>query len=129
MPRHSIHIESLSHLTPIPVATRIGPLVTCSITAPFNPGTRELPPDIGGQIANLFHHVGAMLAEAGGTWDNVAKMTFYAPDPSEIFGALNAVWEEHFPEPASRPSRHTMVVPDDKSGIRVCCDFIAYIEG
>ena len=41
--RKSIHIDGLSHLTAIPVATRIGPLLISSVIAPFDPGTRQVP--------------------------------------------------------------------------------------
>ena len=41
--RKSIAIESLSHLTAIPVATKIGPLLVSSVVAPFDPGTRVVP--------------------------------------------------------------------------------------
>lgn len=126
--RKSIEIDSLSHLTPIPVASRIGPLVTCSITAPYSPGTRECPPGAEAQVANLFLHVSNMLSAAGGGWEHVAKMTFYAPDTGCVFDAINANWVTHFPDPASRPSRHSMTVPEDGSEILVCCDFIAFIE-
>lgn len=128
MPRHSIDIDSLSHLTPIPVATRVGPLVTCSITAPFIPGTRDVPENAEDQVENLFLHVGNMLKKAGASWGDVAKMTFYVVAGGDIFEALNAAWVEHFPNDASRPSRHSMTVPDDGSGILVCCDFIAFVE-
>ena len=82
MSRRSIEIESFEHLTPIPAATRIGPYVTCSITPPYNAGTREVPETLEEQIDNLFLHVGQMLDGAGATWDDVAKMTFYVTDPA-----------------------------------------------
>ena len=77
--RKSISIPSLSHLTAIPVATRIGPLVVSSVIAPFNPGTRVVPDTVSAQYANIFHHVGLMLAEAGADWRHVAKMEFWTP--------------------------------------------------
>ena len=127
--RESLEIASLSHLAPIPVATRVGPLVTCSITAPFNPGTRTCPPSPTEQVVNLFTHVGNMLRAAGADWSAVAKMTFYAPDTATVMPAINDEWTKHFPDPRSRPSRHCMVVPPDGSDVLVCCDFIAYIQG
>ena len=126
--RKSIDIASLSHLAPIPAATRVGPLITCSITSPYNPGTRECPDDIAAQVENLFVHVGQMLEAAEATWEHVAKMTFYVVDLEVAIPALNQVWEDKFPDKASRPSRHSVSVADDGSGIKICCDFIAFCE-
>lgn len=126
--RQSIDIESLSHLTPIPAATRIGPLITCSITGPYTPGTRLCPKGAEAQVRNVFLHFGEMLRTAGGGFSDVAKMTFYAPDTGAIFDALNTVWLEHFPDPGSCPSRHSMKVSEDWGDIMICADFIAYVE-
>ncbi len=126
--RTSINIEGLAHLTPIPVATKIGPLVTCSVTAGYNPGTRECPDGAEAQVANMFGHVAEMMDAAGGDWSHIAKMTFFAPDPAVVFDALNAVWVEKFPDPDSRPSRYTMGVAEDWGNMLICCDFIAYIQ-
>ena len=127
--RISIDIASLSHLAPIPTATRIGPLITCSITSPYNPGTRECPDAIAAQVENLFHHVGQMLDAAEATWEHIAKMTFYVVDLDVALPALNQAWTEKFPDETSRPSRHSVPVADDGSGIKICCDFIAFTEG
>ena len=105
--RRSISIEGLSHQTAIPVATRIGPLIASSVIAPFDPGTRNVPPTLDAQIANIFRHVGAMLAAAGADWRHVAKMEFWVPDPAAGRTALETPWIEKFPDASSRPARHT----------------------
>jgi 2-iminobutanoate/2-iminopropanoate deaminase len=119
--RQSIAIESLSHLTAIPVATRIGPLVVSSVIAPFNPGTRIVPDTVTAQYANIFHHVGLMLREAGADWRHVAKMEFWTPPVERE--ALDPFWLEKFPDAASRPSRHTHV----GEGKVATASFIAYV--
>jgi 2-iminobutanoate/2-iminopropanoate deaminase len=126
MTRRSIEIESFKHLNPIPAATRIGPYVTCSITPPYNPGTRDVPDTLEEQIDNLFTHVGQMLEGAGATWDDVAKMTFYVANPAETREALNGPWLERFPDPESRPSRHNLKV-DGGGKVQISCDFVAYV--
>jgi 2-iminobutanoate/2-iminopropanoate deaminase len=123
MARRSIHIAGLSHENPIPVATRIGPLLMTSVISPFNPGTREVPDELDDKIANLFTHMGAILDEAGGTWADVAKVTFFVKDIA-YRSSLNAPWAEKFPDPESRPSRHTQLA----AGGSISCDFVAYIE-
>jgi len=120
--RKSIEIEGLSHLTAIPVATKIGPLVVSSVIAPFNPGTRDVPETVEEQYANIFRHVELMLAEAGADWSHVAKMEFWTPTADR--GAIDPIWTEKFPDAASRPSRHTHV----GEGQVARASFIAYID-
>lgn len=128
MARRSIEIESFVHQNPIPSATRIGPLIESSIIPPFNEGERKLPDTLEEQIANLFLHMGNMLAAADATWDDMAKITFFVQNPGESRAALNGPWEEKFPDPASRPSRHNLQVPGDGPA-KISCVFTAYVEG
>ena len=120
--RRSIEIEGLSHKTAIPAASRIGPLLVSSVITPFNPGTRDAPESIEDQYKNIFRHVGLMLEAAGGDWSHVAKMEFWTPTADK--GVLDPIWVEKFPDPASRPARHTHVGQGDSAR----ASFIAYIE-
>ena len=120
--RRSIEIEGLSHKTAIPAASRIGPLLVSSVITPFNPGTRDAPESIEDQYKNIFRHVGLMLEAAGGDWSHVAKMEFWTPTAYK--GVLDPIWVEKFPDPASRPARHTHVGQGDSAR----ASFIAYIE-
>ncbi len=120
--RRSIEIEGLSHLTAIPVASRIGPLLVSSVIAPFNPGTRDVPESIDEQYAYIFRHVGMMLEAAGGDGCHVAKMEFWTS--SNDRGALDPLWIEKFPDEGSRPARHTHT--GNPGAARA--SFIAYIE-
>jgi enamine deaminase RidA (YjgF/YER057c/UK114 family) len=106
--RQSIAIDGLSHQTAIPVASKIGPLLTSSVIAPFNPGTRDVPDAISAQYANLFRHAELILAAAGGDWRHVAKMDFWLAR-AEDRPPLEVFWLERFPDEASRPARHTHV--------------------
>ena len=125
MPRTSIETDSFRHANPIPAASRIGPLLVSSIIGPREPGGDRMPDDVEGQLSNLFHHVGAMLEAAGADWRHVAKMTFYVADIA-VRDAINAPWTERFPDPASRPARHTQVLPT--AGRFISCDFLAYFD-
>ena len=118
--RRSIAIDGLSHLTAIPCATRIGPLITSSVIAPFNPGTREAPEDISDQYANVFRHVSLMLKEAGAGWQHV-KDGIWVPD-SDARAPLEPFWLEKFPDEQSRPSRHAYRRRQEHAY------FIAYVE-
>jgi enamine deaminase RidA (YjgF/YER057c/UK114 family) len=125
MPRTSIEIDTFHHANPIPAASRVGPLLVSSIIPPRDPGGDGTPDDVGAQLTNLFHHVGAMLTAAGAEWRHVAKMTFYVADIA-VRDAINQPWTEHFPDPVSRPARHTQVLPT--AGRFVSCDFLAYVD-
>jgi 2-iminobutanoate/2-iminopropanoate deaminase len=125
MPRRSIEIASFRHVNPIPAASRIGPLLVSSVIAPRDPGSERVPDDVEGQLANVFHHVGEMLEAAGADWRHVAKMTFFVADISAR-EAINGPWLERFPDPASRPARHTQVSPT--AGRAISCEFLAYID-
>jgi 2-iminobutanoate/2-iminopropanoate deaminase len=125
--RRSIDIDSFAHENPIPVATRIGPLLISGVIPAFDPGSRNLPAKLEDQVANLFTHIGNALTVAGGTWDDVAKITFFANDP-EARAKINPSWLEKFPTPESRPSRHTQITRDDRPA-NITCDFTAWIDG
>jgi 2-iminobutanoate/2-iminopropanoate deaminase len=52
-------------------------------------------------------------------------MNFYVADIA-VRDAINGPWLEHFPDPASRPARHTQV--SSTAGRAVTCDFLAYVD-
>lgn len=106
--RRSLSIAGFSHLTAIPVASRIGPLLSSSIIVPFNPGTRDIPPDFEAQYANIFHHVRLILEAAGGGFHQVARMEFWLANAAAM-PPLEDIWLEHFPDADSRPARHTRI--------------------
>jgi 2-iminobutanoate/2-iminopropanoate deaminase len=124
MPRTSIDVASFSHSNPIPCASRIGPLLVSSVIVGRDPGAMTIPDTAEAQYVNLFHHIGEMLAAAGGDWRHVARITFYVPDIA-FRDTCNPIWAEHFPDPASRPARHTQVAAGGKAAT---CEFIAYID-
>ena len=122
--RRSIEIPTLSHANPLPVASRIGPLLVSSVVAPFDPGTRNVPKEVSAQIENLFTHVEAILAAGGATLDDVAKMTFFVTDIAHR-ELINEPWVKRFPDADHRPARHTQLTVG--SGPSVTCDFLAYV--
>jgi 2-iminobutanoate/2-iminopropanoate deaminase len=123
--RRSISIEGLSHQTGIPCGSRIGPLLTTSVIMPFEPGTRDVPDTVEAQVANVFMHAEAILVAAGGGWKDVAKMNFWVTEGSHR-DLIEQRWLDVFPDPASRPARHTQVqAGPGKAG--VFADLLAYI--
>jgi 2-iminobutanoate/2-iminopropanoate deaminase len=121
--RQSFEVESFRHANPIPCVTRIGPLVMSSIIVSRDPASDTVPDTIEAQLDNLFLHVGEMLKAAGADWRHVAKMTFFMPS-LDLRAQLNVPWIAHFPDPASRPARHTQLAPTTYAQ----CDFVAYVD-
>lgn len=124
--RQSIEISSFGHANPIPGASKIGNLLMSSIINGANPGTKELPDDLARQISNIFIHIRNCVTAAGGTPDDIIKVNFWLKDPAGQRVALNEEWVKMFPDPASRPARHTAQLPADSRAL-VTCDFVAVI--
>lgn len=123
MSRKSINVASFAHANPIPGASRVGPLLVSSVIVGRDPGLESVPESPEAQLANLFHHVGEMLKAAGADWRHVAKMTFFVPDLS-FRKAINGPWLQRFPDPDSRPARHTQL----SDGPELRCDFLAFVD-
>jgi 2-iminobutanoate/2-iminopropanoate deaminase len=126
--RKSVEFPGFKHQNPIPGASRVGNLMMSSVISGVDPGTRNMPPTLEGQVANVFKHIRACVEAAGGTVDDIIKVTFWMKQPSTGRAALNGEWEKMFPDPNSRPARHTQVLGGDSPG-QVTCDVIAVIGG
>ncbi|RII42506.1 RidA family protein [Galactobacter valiniphilus] len=123
LPRTSIEIEGFGHANPIPAACRMGPFLFSGVLTGRDPVTREMPERFGEQLANVFAHARSVLAAAGGSLDDVAKMTFWLADYRDR-NELNRLWLEAFPDAASRPARQAMSALLD-GGALVHCDLVA----
>jgi enamine deaminase RidA (YjgF/YER057c/UK114 family) len=125
--RQSINGPIARHENPIPNASRIGNIVMSSVIGAMNPGTRELPPSLELQVANVFAAIRGDVEAAGGTVDDIIKVTFWVKDPGAQRAALNTEWVKMFPDAASRPARHTQSLPPDSKAL-VQADFIAVLS-
>src|SRR5690606_22325716 len=61
--------------------------------------------DITAQTHAVFANVRAVLEASGSRWEDLVDVTVYLTDMARDFKAYNAVWAEHFPDPASAPCR------------------------
>jgi enamine deaminase RidA (YjgF/YER057c/UK114 family) len=122
--RQSVNFPGFSHQNPIPNASRIGNVMMTSVISGVDPGTRNLPPELSNQVTNLFTHVRTAIQQAGGTPDDIIKMTFWMKDPTTGRAALNDEWLKMFPDAASRPARHTMALGPESNAL-VTCEFVA----
>lgn len=125
--RQSVNGSRARHENPIPNACRIGNIVMSSVIGGANPGTRELPATLEEQVANVFANIRHDIEAAGGSVDDIIKVTFWVKDPPQQRQALNSEWVKMFPDPASRPARHTQHLPAD-SRAQVQADFTAVIS-
>jgi 2-iminobutanoate/2-iminopropanoate deaminase len=125
--RQSINGSRARHENPIPNACRIGNIVMSSVIGGSNPGTRELPTTLEQQVANVFSYIRHDVEAAGGTVDDIIKITFWVKDPVKQRAALNDEWVKMFPDAASRPARHTQHLPADSRAM-VQADFIAVLS-
>lgn len=123
--RTSLQVAGFSHANPIPAASRIGPFLATGVLTGRDPESRELPPGLDQQCANVFRHVRAVLAAAGGSTDDILKMTFWLADPADR-EALNREWLTMFPDPATRPARQAVAAQLD-GGALVHCDLLAVL--
>jgi enamine deaminase RidA (YjgF/YER057c/UK114 family) len=123
--RTSVDLPGFAHANPIPAASRIGPFLASGVLTGRDPVTRELPPGLAEQCANVFGHVRALLAAAGGSTDDILKMTFWLADLRDR-EALNREWTAMFPEAANRPARQAVAAVLD-GGSLVQCDLLAVL--
>ena len=81
--RQSVNGSRARHENPIPNASRIGNIVVSSVIGGTNPGTRELPPTLEQQVANVFGYIRHDIEAAGGTADDIIKITFLGEGSGE----------------------------------------------
>jgi 2-iminobutanoate/2-iminopropanoate deaminase len=121
----SIEVDGFAHANPIPAASRIGPYVATGALTGRDPSTREMPSDLATQCANVFALVRAVMTAAGGSTDDILKLTVHLADPSER-SALNAEWLAMFPDPARRPARQVIAASLD-GGALIHADLLAIL--
>ena len=90
--RRSINVAGASHVNPIPSASRRGPFVVSGAISGTDPATGKVPADLDEQCRLMFANVRRVMEAAGGTPDDIVKMTVWitdralAPDPEQALG-------------------------------------------
>lgn len=124
--RQSVEVAGVKHLNPIPAASRKGPFVASGAIGGADPETGTVPDDLDAQCRNMFANVRRLIAAAGGTPDDIIKMTVWIADRS-LRPTLNKYWVEMFPDAHSRPARHTVASSDLVAPMQVQCDMLAVL--
>jgi 2-iminobutanoate/2-iminopropanoate deaminase len=114
--RRSVEVGSFSHVNPIPVASRVGNILMTGVVPGRGTSIEE-------QCAQMFRTVNEIVEAAGGTPANILKMTIWLRDASNR-EALNNEWLQMFPDPESRPARHTLPLTGGGDSL-VQCDVTA----
>jgi 2-iminobutanoate/2-iminopropanoate deaminase len=110
---------------PYSQAVRMGNLLFCSGQIPLDPATEQLVTgDIAAQTRQVFANLGAILAEAGASFDQVARTTVYLADMND-FAAMNEVYASFFGTPA--PARSTIQAAGLPRNARVEIDVVAVL--
>ena len=116
--REEISVSALgtliSHYTH---AVRVGDLLFVSGCVPTDAdGNVVGGDDVAAQARKVFENIGAILAAAGATFADVAKVTVYLTDIS-LFQQMNGVYTTYFK--TDRPARATVQVASLNGGSKV----------
>ncbi|MCZ8018664.1 RidA family protein [Novosphingobium sp.] len=126
--RKSIVVEGFGHgKLPIPAASRIGPFVASGNIFGFDYTAGAHPDTAEEQAALMFNYVRLVIEGAGGTLDDILKITVYIRNDS-VRAAIDQHWLEAFPHEASRPARQAILLEAMPGNRLVACDFLAVID-
>ena len=124
-----------------PHARRVGDLLLLSGIGPRDPASDAIPGndyyadgrvrayDIAAQTRAVFANVRAVLESSGARWEDLVDVTVYLTDMARDFKAYNAVWAEHFPDPATAPCRTTLGITALPTPIAIELKCVAAIQG
>lgn len=125
--RISIEVPGLGHDNPIPAACRKGPFLVSSTIPGKEQATGKVVEGIEAQCEHMFANMRAILKAAGATPEDIVKFNVWLKDRG-YRSYVNKHWLELFPDPHSRPARHTFAAPDLPDPLLVECEFLAYLD-
>jgi 2-iminobutanoate/2-iminopropanoate deaminase len=124
--RQTVEVPGVTHGAPIPMGARIGNLLFSSGVMGKDPASDSLPDDPARQAELMFQNVRALLERAGGSLDDVARVTVYLKD-NAYREHLNREWLKAFPDEHDRPARHTLLW-DLPGGMLIQCELVAVLD-
>jgi reactive intermediate/imine deaminase len=92
---------------PYSQAVKSGNIVFLSGQVGVDPATKQLAADFQGQVRQAFKNMLALVAAAGGTPENLIKLTLFVTDMAK-FPVVNQIMAEVVPQPY--PARSTVGV-------------------
>ena len=127
MARKVLHIPGNWHGDqPIPSAAKTGPIVTSSGLMGLDPETSKVPEDVAEQAKWAFEHVRRIMAEAGGTTDDITHMNVFVKS-RDARPFINTEWVAMFPDEENRPTRHTLQNDSLPGSMHFQLQFTAYV--
>ncbi len=125
--RRSIEVPGFNHgPQPIPAACRLANILVTGGIYGLDTASGKVPDDLERQTALMFANLQRVLAAADATLAQVVKMTFWVRNP-EAREFINPAWLGAFPDPRSRPARHTLQNDHMAANLLIQCDALAVI--
>ena len=125
--RTSIYVEGFSHKNPIPAACRIGDMLYSGSIQGTDPATGRYGATLDEQSVLMFAHLQRIVEAAGGTLEDVIKVTVWMRDRANR-EPVNRVWLQLFPDAHSRPARHAIHAPNLDGEKLIECSFTAVLD-
>jgi 2-iminobutanoate/2-iminopropanoate deaminase len=113
------------------MAARVGNMVFTSHIPGEDPATGKLPESVAEQAKNCFTNLASVLEKAGAKPTDVGHVTVWMKNTEDRRVAvnewLNPPWFEMFPDPNSRPARHTIYL-DSIGNYGILLEAIAVVK-
>jgi 2-iminobutanoate/2-iminopropanoate deaminase len=124
--RTSVYTDGFQHSNPIPAACRVDNVVYSSLIHGVDRSRDAGSATLEEQAELMFSRLRDVVEAAGGSTDDVVKVTMWMPNRAER-EAVNRFWLEMFPDEADRPARQTINAQLDGEQL-IQCDFVAVVE-
>jgi 2-iminobutanoate/2-iminopropanoate deaminase len=114
--RQAIDLAYMLHGNPFPMGSKIGNFVMSGAIHCNEEQTGQIPEDPDAQAAAMFNNIRNFMAAAGGTTDDIVKLTLLVAD-AQYRTQLNNEWVRMFPDEATRPTRKIDVSSQLHAGV------------
>jgi 2-iminobutanoate/2-iminopropanoate deaminase len=128
------HLDEIYEIYPAdehatrPLGLRVGELVTAGRIDPADPVTGEVPEGIEAQVAAVYQKMAELMHGAGGSLDNVAKVSAFITTIEHRELVNGQLWEELFPERMDRPA-YKVILGDLEPGHLVEIEVLGVLGG
>lgn len=109
---------------PYSQAAQVGPFLYASGQIPLRADGTLVEGDIVAQTEQVLANIKAVLAEAGGSLNNIVKTTVFIKDMND-FSQMNEIYGKHFGD--HKPARSTVEVARLPRDVKVEIEFVAYL--
>lgn len=109
---------------PYSQAAQVGPFLFASGQIPLRADGTLVEGDIVAQTEQVIANIKAVLAEAGGSLNDIVKTTVFIKDMND-FAPMNEIYGKHFGD--HKPARSTVEVARLPRDVKVEIEFVAYL--